>query len=273
MIYPYIQKLIRFAQKKVKINYTNNTNIYQGFYPTWKKASAVTYGYQDKSIFDKVKKAALEVQKGKALFERDSVLFYQRVYNWPLLSVLQKIAGENKGIINIIDYGGSLGSTYFQHKDFLSACKIKIRWNIVEQKHFVSFGKKKFTSEELKFYYSFKDCLQNTKPNIILASSFIGYVDNPWKVIKEIISSGVKNIIIERTAFINSKSHKILIQKVSPLIYEASYPMWAFNYEKFIRLFTSLYIPIVDFASYCHTDEAVNSNSLTWKGIYFVKKG
>lgn len=245
-------------------------NEYYGFYSSWEEAKKQTKGYEDKLIFEKVKKAALAVKSGKALFERDSVLFYEKIYDWPLLAILLKIAYENNDKLNLVDYGGSLGSTFFQHRRFLSNLD-EIRWNIIEQKHFVNYGKKHLSTKQLKFYFDLSGCLKNNKPLALLASGVLEYLENPFEVIKKIISFNIPNIIIDLTPFISSSEHKILIQKVSPLIYDASYPMWAFNFEKFIDLFKKDYKLEISFPSYCHTDVTVNGKMMTWKGIYFTR--
>jgi putative methyltransferase (TIGR04325 family) len=38
-----------------------------------------------------------------------------------------------------LDFGGSLGSSYFQNKKFLDALRL-VEWNVVEQENFVATG-------------------------------------------------------------------------------------------------------------------------------------
>ena len=246
-------------------------NEYSGFFSTWQDALKQTKGYNDQHIFEKVKKAALAVKSGKALFERDSVLFYKPVYNWPLLAILLRISYQYSGKLNLIDFGGSLGSTYFQHKDFLSSLS-EIKWNIIEQEHFVKFGKKHIASKELRFFYNLTECFKSERPNVFLASSVIGYIENPFKLISAIMKQKIEHIIIDRTTFIDSANHEILIQKVSPIIYNSSYPMWAFNYKKFISLLRKEYKLEIDYESYLDTDYYVEGKRLYWRGLYFTKR-
>lgn len=95
----------------------------------------------------------MRVKRGEALFERDSVLFNEREYCWELLAALMWIAARHNGSLNIIDFGGSLGSTYYQYKCFFSSLK-SVLWNIVEQPNFVGEGKRLFENESLKFHSS-----------------------------------------------------------------------------------------------------------------------
>ena len=112
-----------FLAKHLGLSQRIDANIYKGFYNSWDDALKVSFGYESQLIFEKVKKSALKVRDGKALFERDSVLYYEKIYNWPLLAILFKIASERNNTLDLVDYGGSLGSVYFQHKKFLSCLK------------------------------------------------------------------------------------------------------------------------------------------------------
>jgi putative methyltransferase (TIGR04325 family) len=82
------------------------------------------------------------------------------------------IAAQSKGELNVIDFGGSLGSTYFENRKFLQALP-KVRWNIVEQNHFVDAGKKYFEDDIVKFFYNIESCVRQCSPNVILFSSVI----------------------------------------------------------------------------------------------------
>ena len=61
---------------------------------------------------------AFKVKNGEAVYERDSVLFDEIQYSWGLLAGLEKAALEHDGKLCVLDFGGSLGSTYYQNKQF-----------------------------------------------------------------------------------------------------------------------------------------------------------
>ena len=100
-------------------------------------------GYEAETIFDKVKNAVLEVKAGNAYYERDGCLFYEKDYYLQLIAVLFTIFFDQEKL-NIIDFGGSLGSMYYQNKDMLIPFINNLTWNIVEQRHFVEWGGGKF---------------------------------------------------------------------------------------------------------------------------------
>ena len=90
-----------------------------GDYINWHEAKKKCLGYDASSILDKIKIATSKVKSGEAKYERDSILFSDVEYSWPLLSALMWVSSMQKGRISTLDFGGSLGSSYFQNKKFL----------------------------------------------------------------------------------------------------------------------------------------------------------
>ena len=104
---------------------------WHGNYFSWNEAKQKCSGYESQIILDKVKQSSLKVKEGLAAYERDSVIYSKVQYSFPLLSGLMWIAARNNGKLNVLDYGGSLGSSYFQNKRFLDSIS-GIHWCIVE---------------------------------------------------------------------------------------------------------------------------------------------
>lgn len=207
-----------------------------GDYTTWQAAQAICTGYDAAEISEKVRNAALKVKNGEAAFERDSVLFYDTEYDQNLLDCIEKIyhtAGFNPDILagmgmHIIDFGGSLGSTYFQHRKILNQYP-NLTWCVVEQKHFVDIGKKEFEEERLFFEYTLKEACHRVKPNFLLLNSVLQYVEKPYELLEEIRNTGVSHILIQRTPMINDGRDHITQQIAHPSVYKASYPSWVFG--------------------------------------------
>lgn len=89
-----------------------------GNFSTRKDAVNASTGYNSDEIIKKVKESLLKVKSGEAIYERDSVLFDKINYSWPLLAGLLWIASQKADRLNLIDFGGSLGSSYFQNRKF-----------------------------------------------------------------------------------------------------------------------------------------------------------
>jgi len=238
-------------------------------YANWAQAEQASYGFKAENILEKVVDAVRAVRDKKAPYERDSILFDKIQYSWPLLSTLQKIALENNNSLTIVDFGGSLGSTYFQNNAWLK--NISIKWIIVEQSHFVEIGKKEFQNEVLRFEYSLKEALAY-KPSTILFSSVLQYIENPIEIINEVIAYGIDNIIIDRTGICNTEDKDIIfVQTVPEQIYKASYPCWFFNERNLMSHFVPNYSLITDFPSYCDPSFHRDNITFAWKGFFFNK--
>ena len=221
-------------------------NRWCGHYTSWEKAVKASSGYDREFILEKVKEAMLKVKSGEAVYERDSVLFDDIQYSWPLLAALMWIAAQACGKLNITDFGGSLGSSYFQNRKFLD-CLPGIRWNIVEQEHFVRAGKGHFENEGLRFYASIDDCLKETSPNSILCSGVAQYLEKPYDLFEKIRAIGFEFILFDRTGLIDGENDRLTVQKVPSKIYAATYPCWFFSRPVFMSFWKDDYELVSEF--------------------------
>ena len=169
---------------KIKNKNPSKLEIYTGDYESWDHAQKNSTGYNSPVILEKVKQSMIKVKNGEAVYERDSVLFKEVHYSYPLLVSLLYCAAQNKGKLNIVDFGGSLGSTYFQNIKFLKGL-LFCRWSIVEQPHFVSCGIDNFQDDTLKFFLSINEALKINSSNVILFSSTIQYLEDPISILEQ----------------------------------------------------------------------------------------
>ena len=154
--------------------------LFEGNYPTYEDAYASAGGYDDENIVLKVKEALLQVKTGTARYERDAVLFDKIQYSWPLLAIMQHVAVQNNSRLSVLDFGGSLGSTYFQNFSYLRHLN-KLEWKIVEQKLFVATGKKYFEDEVLQFFFTMEEALTKGLPDVLLCSGVVQCLPNPYE--------------------------------------------------------------------------------------------
>lgn len=208
-----------------------------GDYANWQEAEKDTTRYDNEVILDKVKTSLLKVKNGEAVFERDSVIFDEIQYSWGVLSALLLEAVKNNGKLEVLDFGGSLGSGYFQNRHALRHLN-SLHWSILEQDHFVSCGKETFANEELSFFRDYEEfSASRPKPDILILSSVIQYIEEPYSLLEKLLAYNISTIVVDITTFIDGDRDIITIQKVPPHIYDASYPAWFFNKEKFISFF------------------------------------
>lgn len=245
-----------------------------GNYSSWESAAFLAGGYDSASILAKTRDALLAVQNGSAVYERDSVLFSKKEYPFPLISCLLRSAALLKRPLNILDFGGSLGSTYFQVKDFIGndCCS---SWNIVEQEHYVDCGKQNFENDQLKFHYSIEDCLKEKKIDLILFSSSVQYLKTPHVLLKKVVDYNFDFIVFDRTAFHHGSADRLTLQTVPPEIYEASYPAWFFNPARFLNHFSAKYVLLAELPPFV-TEETVilidNKPDGFNNGYYFINQ-
>lgn len=237
-----------------------------GNYKSWEEASKDSMGYDSDIILDKVKNSLLKVKEGKAAYARDAVIFEQVYYSFPLLAGLQKIALENHGNLNILDFGGSLGTTYYQCRKFIPEID-NIQWSIVEQQNFVDCGKEYFEDNILSFFYTIDECINSRKPDVILLSGVIQCLENPYIFLDSLLKHNFQYILFDRTAFVIKGLDRLTVQRVHPKIYPASYPSWFLNQEKFKSFFLEKYDLVFEFDS----QDTVNLPSV-FKGFFYKKK-
>ena len=233
-------KIVKAFTPPILVSAIKNSSLiksgWHGNFKTWEEAKSKTTGYDSALILDKVRDSICRVKEGLSVYERDSVIFDTIQYSWPLLTGLMMAAAKDGGKINVLDFGGSLGSTYYQNKKFLAHFN-DVAWSIVEQEHFVNIGKESFEDSILKFYPTITDCIKEQSPNVIVLSSVLQYLEDPYHFIDSLINETQANfILIDRTPF--SPEERIVIQTVPSSIYKASYPCRIFNLKKFKNLFS-----------------------------------
>lgn len=239
---------------------------YFGDYSSWEEARCHADGYGAKVILDRVRASLSLVRDGNAVFERDSVLFDEVQYSWPLIAGLLWIASCNGNQLTIADFGGSLGSSYYQNIRFLSHLE-KFRWGIIEQPAFVECGLKEFANKNLAFYESLESCVAAEHPDTLLLLSVLQFLENPYELLQKVIEANFKFIIIDRTPFVEKRKERIVVQKVPPEIYPASYPARFLNIDSFRATMNEAYEEVAIFSTGDHANiEAI------FRGFIFKRR-
>ncbi len=198
---------------------------FSGHYSDWKVAKAASLGYDDAALFGKVLTGTREVVAGRAIFERDGVLFFNKNLPFQLLSGVLLAAASNEGNLDVVDFGGALGSTYRQLRPMLHGLS-SVHWRVVEQPHYVEAGIAEFTTAELQFYPSLSSLPSLSDGSIGLLSSVIQYIPDPKDLLAAIQQLNVQYLMIDRVPISEARSNQLSIQHVPRQIYRASYPVW-----------------------------------------------
>lgn len=216
----------------------DNLLYYFGSFETWedalKESNRLSGDYEDAEILERVEAATQKVRKGEALYEQDGVCFYEENNNWELMAAL--LYAETKiSPISVLDMGGALGSTFFRYRNLIE--DIEAKWCVVEQRHFVDRGRQ--SVPEINFYYSIDEAIgSENKPNILLLSSVLMYLDDPYQMFQDMLGKGFDYVIIDETAFFTDENanRKIMLQHVPASIYEAIYPAHILGLNEFRKI-------------------------------------
>ncbi len=243
---------------------------WSGNYSSWELAKAASSGYDEKEILEKVRASALKVKNGEAAFERDSIIHEHVDYSLPLTAALLWAASENNNRLHILDFGGSLGTGYFQNRNFLKQLT-DVKWGVVEQGHYVEVGKKEFQTDQLLFFNSIRECVGQIKPNLIIFVSSLQYVKDPYALLDEVFKYNIEFFLIERVGFNENDEDRLTIQNVPPQYYKASYPCWFPSRKRFLTKMLSKYELVNAFEN--GLEYPIGLDKFKYEGMLFRLKG
>ena len=237
---PHLRRLLHGSSPDGAVRYSGN-------FATWDEARQHSQGYDAPAILERVKQAALKVQRGEAAYERDSVPFDRVEYSFPLLAALLRAALRNGGRLNVVDVGGSLGSTFFQCRQVLEPA-VQIHWSVVEQPLFANCGRQHFETEQLRFFDDLETCLRSQVHEIAILSSVLPYVAEPHTLL-ESVAQNLPAVIIDRTPVWTGLPDRATVQTVPASIYgfATSYPAWILNRESLLGHFATAFRTVFEF--------------------------
>lgn len=238
-----------------------------GHFACWSEAAAQSAGIDADTILEKTALAMRKVRDGAVAYARDSVVFERIEYSWPVLAGLLWIASRSGNSLNLIDFGGALGTSYYQSRYFLAHLS-SLKWHIVEQPHVVELGNREFANDHMRFYSELDACLREGGSNAMLVSSVLQYLPDPYRFLSQATSSGLEYLVFDRTAFVDRNEDRIAVQEVSPRIFSVSYPCWFLSLPKFRRVLQRNYDLVAEFDGF----ETACIPDSVFKGFIFVKK-
>lgn len=221
---------------------------WSGDYASWDEAVRASEGYDAPQIVETVARATREVLEGRAAFERDGVTFDEPEVRWPLMACLLLVASRRGGRLNVLDFGGSLASTYLQHRDLLQRVG-PVHWSVVEQAQFVERAAALPFPPEVSFFTTVEACTAAHAPDVVLLSSVLQYLPTPYDTLRELLALGAPYILLDRTPMVRGSRDRLTIQRVPPHIYRAVYPAWFLSEERVGALFRPSHALITEFES------------------------
>ena len=203
---------------------------WKGNYKNYEEARQKCIGYDEEHILNRIIETTLKVKNNEIAYERDGIAYNTIQMNFPLLKTLLYIASKNDNELTLIDFGGSLGTTYYQNYPYLKHLK-KINWCIIEQPKFVEAGKKHFENEHIKFYPTIAECMAENDPQLFLICNVLQYLEKPYHLLDEVKQLGIPYVMLDFVGYNRQNKDRITIQHVPPVFYgvEASYPCYFLN--------------------------------------------
>ncbi|WP_316839570.1 methyltransferase, TIGR04325 family [Pedobacter gandavensis] len=223
---------------------------WKGDYPDYQSAKAKCQGYDEADILNKIKESTLKVINKEIPYERDGIAYDKPQMNFPLLSTLLYVASKNDNELTLIDFGGSLGTTYYQNYPYLSHLK-KLKWCIIEQPEFVEAGKAGFENEHVTFYSSIAACLAENEVDLFLICNVLQYLEKPYELLEELKNSYIPHVLLDYVGYNDQPADRITIQYVPPVFYgiEASYPCYFLDRNRVEQSMKTAYEKKYDFIS------------------------
>lgn len=216
---------------------------WSGDYKNWQDAMKHCTGYDDPSITEKALSSILETKDQSDRYERDSSIIEGTPdFAFNSLRWMKSFAEGNK--IDLVDFGGSLGSSFFQLKPFLDNYSVK--WNVIEQEHVAAVGKSKLENDQLKFFSNIQNIPDASSISTFFSSAAIQYLQDPYKVLHDLNLREFKYLIFDRLSVHESEKDRLTIQIVPKKRYKAIYPCWFLSKKKFLNYFIDLGFALID---------------------------
>lgn len=242
---------------------------FEGDFSSWSEARAASLGYDSASILRRVARATRAVREGRAVFERDGIAFKTAPEPWafsPLLAELGRASGDG---LHVVDFGGSLGGTRDRVRPELAAAEPLV-WHVIEQPLFVEAGKASFSDATLHFHATVREALANgARPDVLLISGVIGYVESPWETLDELLNAGDwKVVIVDRTLLHpTALRDRLVVQKLPLTLYRASYPAWILRRGRMLEAFDKRFRLALE----ANTVDPPSCGAIS-RGLCFVKR-
>jgi putative methyltransferase (TIGR04325 family) len=215
-----------------------------GPFASWDAASQRASGWDSPGIVDQALAAALKVRDGAAAFERDSVARERIIYSPAILAALL-LAADRHRALNVIDFGGGLGSNYFQNLRLIRALSdIPTSWNVVERAPLARIGAEQFQTEQLRFHDDLAAVrLENP---VLLFTGSLQYVADAFALLEQAIAL-TDIIALDRVLVWAEREHAVFVQRLdSKRFGQVTLPTWCFAKDALIDWFAAHGFRLVD---------------------------
>ena len=167
---------------------------------------------------------------------------------YPLLAALLRVAAANNGRLSILDFGGSLGSSYFQSRAFLSPCA-ELRWNVIEQRCVCRVRPCRLRQRGTPLLLHNRGVLTGRAPRCPTPFRRPSLLPSAVCVSRGRASPPLPLGGSRSHALHDDGSTRLTVEHVPAWIYRASYPAWFLSEKRFLACFESEYQLVARFAA------------------------
>jgi putative methyltransferase (TIGR04325 family) len=180
------------------------------------------------------------------------------------------LAGAREGRLSVLDFGGALGSSYFQNRGTLGHLR-DFKWGVVEQAHIAACGRQHVAAGPLAFFDTMQDCVRAIAPNFALLSGVLSYLEKPLPMLDDVLALGLPFVCLDRSFVALEGGSRLTVQVVPPSIYEASYPCWILDEKEILARAGGAYRLAWDFDSLDGGEIVLDGLRGRFKGYLLVR--
>ena len=201
---PIVWRLVRRGRRRGPLD---------GPFASWETAAQQAFtGWDSPAIVEQALAAALKVRDGAAAFERDSVARDRIIYSPAILAALL-LAADRYRRLDVIDFGGGLGSNYFQNVKLIRALSgLPTSWNVVERAPLARIGAEQFQTDQLRFHDEL-GAVRVEHP-VLLFTGSLQYVADAFGLLETAMAM-TDIIALDRVLVWAEPKHGIFVQRTS----------------------------------------------------------
>lgn len=240
----------------------------RGDHASWHDAQRAAETLGGAAPVERVIDAARAVRRGRGAWDRDGVVFERPSVHEPLFDSLRRIAAAERGRLVLVDFGGGLGSTWWQHRDALSAAGFT-EWRVVELPALAAAGRREFAGGGLSFYELLDEAFEDGRPAAVLFSSVLQYLPLPYEVLGDVLKRRVPHVILDRVGYVRGNRDKLVVQHTPPTLGGGASPCWLFSRTALFNPFAGGYRLVAEWSD----DFDQVDGSADYRGAWFQLRG
>ena len=165
-------------------------------YPSW-EAACHDQSADVSEQLDRKAAAAIQMREAYAT-QRSAAIAARRIVSWPVTATLMVAAARRGGRLSVLDFGGAFGEYFHQNGEFLKHLQA-VEWHVVEQPDLVERALRGHATAVLRFHADLGEALRTVTPDVVLLSSVLQYLADPYGLLGELAAREPPFIAIDRT--------------------------------------------------------------------------